>query len=169
MPQVGRPPKPIEQKRRLGNPGKRPLPAAGSLALVPADSDAIDDLGPLGRALIEAGAGAWLSKADQAALIPLLEKTWDEYETLRARWIASDFSNETVMKRLGKVEDVLTRCLSLAGLTPVDRSRLGVAEVKARSKLEELMERRARATASTSGTSSRPSSASPRATTRGST
>jgi hypothetical protein len=33
--------------------------------------------------------------------------------------------------------------LGLLGFTPTDRSRLGVAEVKAKSKLEELMERRA--------------------------
>jgi hypothetical protein len=31
----------------------------------------------------------------------------------------------------------------LLGFTPSDRARLGVAEVKAKSKLEELMERRA--------------------------
>ena len=33
--------------------------------------------------------------------------------------------------------------LSLLGFTPSDRSKLGLAEVKAKSKLEELMERRA--------------------------
>jgi hypothetical protein len=32
--------------------------------------------------------------------------------------------------------------LSLLGFTPADRTRLGVAEVKAASKLEELMARR---------------------------
>jgi hypothetical protein len=31
----------------------------------------------------------------------------------------------------------------LLGFTPSDRSRLGLAEVKAKTKLEELMERRA--------------------------
>ncbi len=38
-------------------------------------------------------------------------------------------------------------CLSKLGLSPSDRSRLGVAEVKARSKLEELMDRRRTRTA----------------------
>jgi len=33
--------------------------------------------------------------------------------------------------------------LSLLGFTPSDRSRLGVAEVKTESKLEELMRRKA--------------------------
>jgi len=33
--------------------------------------------------------------------------------------------------------------LSLLGFTPADRSKLGVAEVKAQTKLEELMEKKA--------------------------
>ena len=44
---------------------------------------------------------------------------------------------------LATTEAQLTKWSSLLGLSPSDRSRLGVAEVKARSKLEELMDRRA--------------------------
>ena len=40
-------------------------------------------------------------------------------------------------------EKLIQSSLSLLGFTPSDRSKLGVAEVKAKSKLEELMERRA--------------------------
>lgn len=159
MPTAGRPPKPTEQKRRLGNPGKRALPVA-VVPISPAIRP-LEGLGELGLAFIEAGAGAWLARADQLGLLRLIEDGFDEYQTLRTRWVASDFSNDTVMKRLGVVEGNLTKWLSLAGLTPVDRSRLGVAEVKAKSKLEEIMERRARM-ADSSPTSSSPSSASPR-------
>jgi P27 family predicted phage terminase small subunit len=42
---------------------------------------------------------------------------------------------------LATLEDQIRKWLSLLGLTPADRSRLGVAEVKARSKLEEMRER----------------------------
>ena len=42
-----------------------------------------------------------------------------------------------------ETEKLLQTGLGLLGFTPTDRSRLGVAEVKAKSKLEELMERRA--------------------------
>lgn len=43
---------------------------------------------------------------------------------------------------LATTEAQITKWLSLLGLSPSDRSRLGVAEVKARSKLEELRSRR---------------------------
>ena len=42
-------------------------------------------------------------------------------------------------------------CLSLLGLSPSDRARLGIAEVKARSKLEEMMDRRSRTRTANSG------------------
>lgn len=141
----GPPPKPLEQKRRMGNPGKRSLPVAGSLALVPpATAASIEALGPLGVELMEAGASAWLGRTDQLVLLRLIEDGWTERMQLRSRWIASDFSNDGIAKRLGKVEDDLTKWVQLAGLTPVDRSRLGVAEVKAQSTLEALRESRAR-------------------------
>src|SRR4051812_27227819 len=35
MARTGRPPKPVEQKRLMGNPGGRPLPSPGQLAVVP--------------------------------------------------------------------------------------------------------------------------------------
>lgn len=43
---------------------------------------------------------------------------------------------------LATTEAQLTKWLSLLGLSPSDRGRLGVAEVKAQSKLEELAARR---------------------------
>jgi hypothetical protein len=43
---------------------------------------------------------------------------------------------------LRELEKNITNSLSLLGFTPTDRSRLGVAEVKAKSKLEELRAKR---------------------------
>lgn len=45
---------------------------------------------------------------------------------------------------LATTETQITKWLSLLGLSPSDRGRLGVAEVKARTKIEELAERAAR-------------------------
>ena len=141
---AGRPPKPIEQKRRTGNPGKGRLPVAGSLALVPAASaGALDELGPIGQALMDAGAAAWLAKTDQIVLLQVIEEAEEERRVLRQRWFASDFRDHDVVRRLGQVEEHLTKWLSLAGLTPTDRSRLGVAEVKAATTLEKLRASRA--------------------------
>lgn len=44
---------------------------------------------------------------------------------------------------LDELEKRIAAWLAALGLTPADRSRLGVAEVKARSKLEALRDRRA--------------------------
>jgi hypothetical protein len=49
----------------------------------------------------------------------------------------------TMRRGLRELDRQIVSNLSLLGFTPSDRARLGVAEVKAKSKLEELMERRA--------------------------
>lgn len=65
----------------------------------------------------------------------------DERWNLRVKVMQSD---DAAMRRgLRELDKQIVSNLSLLGFTPSDRSRLGVAEVKAKSKLEELMERRA--------------------------
>ena len=65
----------------------------------------------------------------------------DERWNLRVKVMQSD---DAVMRRgLRELDRQIVSNLSLLGFTPSDRSRLGVAEVKAKSKLEELMDRRA--------------------------
>ena len=44
---------------------------------------------------------------------------------------------------LRELDKQITNAYSLLGFTPSDRSRLGVAEVKKESKLDELMRRKA--------------------------
>jgi len=55
----------------------------------------------------------------------------------------ADPADRKLNMSLLETEKLLQSGLGLLGFTPTDRSRLGVAEVKAKSKLEELMERRA--------------------------
>jgi len=43
---------------------------------------------------------------------------------------------------INDIEKLISSNLGLLGFTPIDRSRLGVAEVKATSKIEELIARR---------------------------
>jgi hypothetical protein len=61
---------------------------------------------------------------------------------LKQEWMADPADRKLNMSLL-ETEKLLQSGLGLLGFTPTDRSRLGVAEVKAKSKLEELMERRA--------------------------
>jgi phage terminase small subunit len=98
---------------------------------------------------LDAGGSVWISKTDQIATLRLVADAWDEREFLRAALKLVGYSTLTgslraEAVRLAEVEKNLTKWLSLLGLTPSDRSRLGVAEVKAASTLEKLRDRRAR-------------------------
>ncbi len=139
------PAKPIEMKRRLGNPGRRPLPKEGSLMQV--EGGWREPLRPLGDAglqlwseIFEAG-GLWISRTDSHLLMMVCE-LFDRREILREQFLADPTERKVNMSLL-ETEKLIQTSLSLLGFTPSDRSRLGLAEVKAKSKLEELMERRA--------------------------
>jgi hypothetical protein len=151
------PPKPTELKRRLGNPGKRRIPG-DLVVLEPAVLPKAPEPTPADQ-LVEAlwgVAGGWLAKSDGLFIIPLLmdgvnrrarlvaslEQTGWSYEStgpLGNRW----FSRPEAVE-LRNLEKQITAWLSLLGLTPTDRARLGVAEVRQRTKLEELAERQAK-------------------------
>jgi P27 family predicted phage terminase small subunit len=146
-------PQPLEKKRALGNPGHQKLPAVGSTHAV----ERIAPTAPRGLGLGKDGrrlwghvaALPWVGASDAAALqnlcaladlIATLEADVAErgpaYES-RGRWLP----NPSV-SRLLDARKMLAALSGHFGLTPGDRSRLGIAEVKAQSKLEELAERR---------------------------
>lgn len=131
---TGRPPKPIERKRRAGNPGKRSLPAASNLAAVPAITAEIHEL-PVGVALDAVlGEGrAWLAATD-APLVAMLREGLEERESLRAAVMAGH-GDRSDLRALDKQ---VASQLSLLGFSPADRARLGLAEVKAQSTLAKL-------------------------------
>ncbi len=133
MARTGRPPKPIEEKRRIGNPGHRALPVQGSLATVPEVEPEIRDL-TLGEAMervLDMGVH-WLGQTDGPTLA-LARETLEDYA--RAR-LTGDIKL-TIAPR----EQVM-RVFSRLGFDPEARSRLGLAEVKAQSKVEEIIARR---------------------------
>jgi hypothetical protein len=65
----------------------------------------------------------------------------DRREILREEFLADPTERKVNMSLL-ETEKLIQTSLSLLGFTPSDRARLGLAEVKRSSKLEELMERR---------------------------
>lgn len=147
MSPAGRPAKPIEQKRRLGNPGHRPLPPEGTLVAL----DPADGVPEPPRPLLQAGtelwervwsAGStWISPKTDLELLLMTCEMVDERWNLRIKVMQSN--NMQMARRLDNLSRLIVSNLSLLGFTPSDRSRLGVAEVRAKSALEELMERRA--------------------------
>ena len=141
----GRPPKPIEQKRLTGNPGKRTLPDQKELVLLPsayAIPEPARKLFPPGLELWERiwGMGqTWISPRTDVDLLLMTCELLDERSQLRAQVMNNNRPDER--KALRDLDRQLVANLSLLGFTPTDRSRLGVAEVKRQSKLEELRSR----------------------------
>jgi len=138
----GRPPKPIEQKRLTGNPGKRPLPEKGNLVLLPAVSNIPEPTRPLcefGRELwdrVWTMGHTWISYSTDLDLLLITCEQIDERVKLRTKVWNDGRPDER--KALRQLERQIVENLSLLGFTPTDRSRLGIAEVKKMSKLEEL-------------------------------
>jgi hypothetical protein len=143
MAQVGRPPKPLEEKVRLGNPGKRPLPDRGNLVALPGAAQPPDPARPLGQAGRElwervwtAGAN-WLAERVDAEQVLILCEQVDERQQLRVRVLRdNDWRDRAALRAL---DAQVMSGLSVLGFNPVDRSRLGAAEVvKRESKLDAL-------------------------------
>lgn len=145
----GRPPKPLEQKKKLGNPGKRALPNPASLQqLEPATSVPAPP-----RPLLQPGLGlweriwrvgaTWISPDTDLELLLLTCEMVDERWNLRIK--AMNDGDLAMGRRVDRLTGLIVSNLSLLGFTPTDRSRLGVAEIKAKSKLQEMLERNATA------------------------
>lgn len=145
MPTRGRPPKPTEQKRLAGNPGKRALPKQGEMVLLKSAYEIPEPHRPLlsaGKQLWERiwGMGSnWLSPDTDVDLLLMTCELLDERWNLRIQVMQNNRPDER--KALRELDRQLVANLSLLGFTPTDRSRLGVAEVKRQSKLEELKAR----------------------------
>lgn len=148
----GPPPKPVELKRRLGNPGKQRLPEP--LVVLPAAALAVPEPP---RGLLKFGKEAWTRfwRAGGAWLSPEADLTWllllcqahDERGALRrvlrreghfTTGSRGQLVTHPAVGQLRALEVQITRWLALGGFTPADRSRLGLAEVRRVSRLEEF-------------------------------
>jgi hypothetical protein len=143
MAQMGRPPKPVEQKRLTGNPGKRKLPDLNEVALIPAAETIPEPPRPLmkyGREVwdnVWALGVNWISPNTDIELLLMTCEMIDERWNLRVKVMQTD---DAKMRRgLRELDRLIIGNLSLLGFTPADRTRLGWAEVKTQSKLEQLL------------------------------
>lgn len=139
------PPKPIEQKRKLGNPGKRPLPEKAKLIALPMAMETPEPLRPLGPEgtkmwdrIWKAGR-AWISLSTDIEQVMMLCETMDERIQLRAVVFRGGEWRDRVALR--QLDYQITNMLSLIAFNPVERSRLGLAEVQAQTRIQELMQR----------------------------
>jgi len=141
--------KPNEVKRRNGNPGKRPLPDPNKVIALPKLSEPPAYLSKSAKQtwveIIQTA--PWVATTDGRALQELCEKTELKKE-LQEKLRKSDYVLYTdkgyayanpLFGMLSTTTTEIVKLLSMLGLTPVDRTKMGVAEVKVRSKIEELL------------------------------
>lgn len=140
---AGRPSKPLEQKRLLGNPGKRAMPS--NTIAIPMSETTPEPHRPLlkyGKELwdkVWLTGATWISPNTDTELLLMTCEMIDERWNLRVKVMQTDDSK--MRRGLRELDRQIVSNLSLMGFSPSDRSRLGVAEVKAKSKLQELLDR----------------------------
>ena len=146
-------PEPTELTRKKGNPSRKKLPALASVTVLPASvSPAPAHLSETQKELWDSikRVAFWISGTDEVTLQLLCEKL-DRRASLIANLQSSDYVLFTpqgyayanpLVGMISTIENEITKLFSVLGLTPADRTRLGVGEVKARSKLDELIAQR---------------------------
>lgn len=142
--------KPTELKRALGNPGKRKLPDKNKVIMLPQIASQppvhlTEDQKIKWTELRKLA--PWIAVTDEPLLTSLVEKM-ERQKQLAQELQSSKFVLYTdkgyayanpLFGMLSTVETEIFKLLCQLGLTPVDRSKMGVAEVKARTKLEEIL------------------------------
>lgn len=143
---AGRPPKPSEIKRATGNPGRRPLPELSIVTPLPMAHNIPEppaSLGADGLKLWNAAWDAaitWLSPASDFRAIENAAHLADDLAAARAKYRATlEAADGRLLVHLNKS---FVDSLSALGFDPVSRTRLGVAEVKRVSALDELLAKR---------------------------
>ena len=146
QPTAGRPPKPIELKRLLGNPGNRPLPDLNNITHLPMAKEippAPENLGEAGKKLWDRAWGiavTWLSPVSDIDTIENASRLADATEAARVRYMAT--TEPADAKAYVAINKAYTDALTSLGFDPISRSRLGVAEVRAATSIDKLLERR---------------------------
>ena len=84
----------------------------------------------------------WISQKSDYQLVLMTAEAITEREALK-ELVASIPENTKARSALRELDRQIVSQLALLGLSPSDRARLGIAEVKKESKLEELLRRKA--------------------------
>jgi hypothetical protein len=137
--------KSLEEKRATGNPGQRKLPPIDATVALPGGYvEPHRELGVAGRLfwdrIFNAG-GLWLSPQTDVELLLITCKQMDRVMVLEKAFEA-DPTDFHISRQLLDTEAAILKNLDALGMTVASRTRLGLAEVKRQSKLEELMAKR---------------------------
>ena len=144
----GRPPIPLERKQKLGTLRNDRMPASGlteveRLPEVEGTPEPPAQLKAKGRELWCSvfDNGKWLWEGVDHHLVEHTAELRDERQELVAL-IGEQPENTRLRAALRQLDRQLVSNLSLLGFTPSDRSRLGLVQVKTRTKLQELWEQK---------------------------
>jgi len=146
QPTAGRPPKPNELKRLLGNPGNHPLPDLNLITHLPMAREippAPENLNQSGLDLWNRAWGVaitWLSPVSDIESIKNASHLADANEAARERYMIS--TEPADAKAYVAINRAYTDSLTSLGFDPVSRSRLGVAEVRVATSIDKLLEKR---------------------------
>jgi len=141
---MANPAKPLEVKRALGNPGKRSLPDVDKT--ISLSSGRVEPHQPLDWAGLLLwnrvfGAGqTWISPQSDVELLLLTCKQLDRQVMLEGQFVERP-DDYHVHRQLLDLESAIVKNLGLLGLTVDARSKLGLAEIKVESKMEQLRKR----------------------------
>jgi len=132
----GRRPKPVEQKLRLGNVGKRKLPKHADIIALPSLTSFVPDphrpLGTHGRVLwdrVWTSGASWLRPALDGDIVLMACEMVDERSQLRT----IVFTQQTAWRErraLREIDRQITSLLSQIGFSPTDRATLGIGDTK---------------------------------------
>jgi hypothetical protein len=143
---MGNPSKPAELKLMQGNPGKRAMRLNDAIA--PLDYGYVEPIRPLGvvgKQFWDSVFGAgelWISIKTDTQLVQMACELLDRREKLREVWETNPTDRPTNMSLL-ETEKQIINAFSLMGFSPSDRTRLGLVSAKTKSKLEELLAKKA--------------------------
>jgi hypothetical protein len=143
---MGNPPKPAELKILQGNPGQHKIRTNDAVA--PLQYGYVEPLRPLGvvgKQFWDSifGAGElWISIKTDTQLVQLICEQLDRREFLR-NYVTEHPHEWHMFKQLNDIEVQVVKGFSLLGFSPADRTRLGLVSAKTKSRLEELMARKA--------------------------
>jgi len=147
MTRTGRPPVPLERKKKLGHLREDRLPG-GQLVEIERPAGDLEPPKTLGHAGLDlwqrvANAAPWLWKGVDNQLLQILCEQVDERRALRESLTEGlgDWRDRGALRAL---EKQIVDNLSLLGFTPTDRARLGLVEAtnsEKMSRLEEMMRR----------------------------
>jgi hypothetical protein len=140
------PAKPAELKILQGNPGKRAIASNDAIApLMYGYVEPLRPLGTVGKQFWDSifGAGElWISIKTDTQLVQMICEQLDRREFLR-NYVTEHPHEWHMFKQLNDIEVQVVKGFSLLGFSPADRTRLGLVSAKTKSRLEELMARKA--------------------------